>query len=291
MKPAPFAYHAPRSRDALFALLAERGDARLLAGGQSLVPLLNLRLAGPANLIDLQSVPGLDGIEIDHGVLRIGAMTRQRIAEHSAVVAQICPLLSEALHNVGFQQTRNRGTIGGSIAHMDPTAELPVVASATGATLVLESQRGSRLMPFADWSAGYLATTIAPDEVLTRIDFPCWPAGHGWAFEEVTRRGEGFAMVAVAALAMCDSAGHVTQAAIAIGGLGAAPQLVAAAEAALVGNRPTVELIAAAGAASAELPADGDLYAPADYKRHLARVLTERTLRLALSRVRVVDHV
>ena len=217
MKPAPFIYHAPRSRDALLALLATQTDTRLLAGGQSLVPLLNLRLAGPAHLIDLGGVPGLDGITRDSALLRVGAMTRQRTAERSAIVAEACPLLSDALLHVGYQQTRNRGTIGGSIAHMDPTAELPVVACATDAVLWLERVGGSRSLPFAQWSAGYLATVIAPDEVLTRIEIPCWPTGHGWSFQEVTRRGEGFAMVAVAALLACDAAGRVVRSAIAVG--------------------------------------------------------------------------
>jgi carbon-monoxide dehydrogenase medium subunit len=284
VKPAPFVYHAPRSREALFALLAEHDDARMLAGGQSLVPLLNLRLATPAHLIDLNAMPGLDGIETDGAVLRIGAMTRQRTVERSVVVELACPLLVEALRHVGFQQTRNRGTIGGSIAHMDPTAELPVVASATDATVRVESRRGVRCVPFSEWSAGYLATAIVADEVVTRIDFACWPPGHGWAFQEVTRRGEGFTIVAVAALVACDPAGHVARAAIAVGGLSAAPQRAVAAEAMLAGRRPTDEVIAAAGVAAAALPAEGDMYAPADYKRHLARVLTERGVRQALAR-------
>jgi len=291
MKPAPFTYHAPQSRAALLALLAAHDDARLLAGGQSLVPLLNLRLAAPAHLIDLGGVPGLDGITRDGAILRVGAMTRQRTAERSAIVAEACPSLSEALLHVGVQQTRNRGTIGGSIAHMDPTAELPVVACATDAVLWLESLGGSRSLPFAQWSAGTLVTVIAPDEVLVRIDFPCWPAGHGWSFQEVTRRGESAAMVAVAALLTCDEAGRVVRSAIAVGGLAAAPQRVPAAEELLMGQHPDTGVIAAAGTAAAALPVEGDLYAPADYKQHLARVLTERTIRQALARARGAAHV
>ena len=286
MKPAPFTYHAPQSRAALLALLAAHDDARLLAGGQSLVPLLNLRLAAPGHLIDLGGVPGLADISQDGAMLRVGAMTRQRTAERSTIVGRACPLLSEALLHVGYQQTRNRGTIGGSIAHMDPTAELPVVACAMDAVLWLESAGGSRSVPFAQWSTGTLATVIAPDEVLVRIDFPCWPSGHGWSFQEVTRRGEGYAMVAAAALLACDAAGRVERSAIAVGGLAAAPQRVEAAEALLMGRHPDAGVIAAAGAAAAELPADGDLYAPADYKRYLARVLTERTVSQALARAR-----
>jgi carbon-monoxide dehydrogenase medium subunit len=279
MKPAAFAYHAPRSREALLALLAEHDDTRLLAGGQSLVPLLNLRLAAPAHLIDLNRVPGLDGIAVQDGQLQIGAMTRQRAAERSPLVVQVCQLLTAALQHVGWQQTRNRGTIGGSLAHMDPTAELPVVASAADAVLQLETAAGSRSLPFAAWPAGYLATAIGPGEVLTRIDIPCWPAGHGWAFQEMTRRGESAAIVAVAALIACDGAGRVVRAAIAVGGLAAAPQRAVAAEAALVDGRGDV-----AGLGAADLVCEGDLYAPADYKRHLAGVLIGRAVAGALAR-------
>jgi carbon-monoxide dehydrogenase medium subunit len=291
MKPAPFTYHTPKSQEALLTLLATHDDARLLAGGQSLVPLLNLRLAAPGHLIDLGGVPGLDGIIRDGAMLRVGAMTRQRTAERSAIVADSCPLLSEALLHVGFQQTRNRGTIGGSIAHMDPTAELPVVACAMDAILWLDSAGGGRSLPFAQWPAGYLATVIAPGEVLVRIDFPCWPDGHGWSFQEVTRRGEGYAIVAVAALVACNTAGRVVRSAIAVGGLAAAPQRVEAAEALLIGQHLDPGVIAAAGAAAATLPAEGDLYAPAGYKQHLARVLTERSLGQALARARGAAHV
>jgi aerobic carbon-monoxide dehydrogenase medium subunit len=284
MKPAPFRYHAPRSRADLLARLAELDDSRLLAGGQSLVPLLNLRLAGPANLIDLNTVPGLDGIEMHGDTLRIGAMARQRAAERSSLIKVRCPLLAEALGHVGHQQTRNRGTIGGSLAHMDPTAELPVVASAMDATLWLDSTRGTRSLPFADWSTGYLATQIAPDEVLTRIELPCWPTDHGWGFAEITRRGGGFAMIAVAALVLRDATGTITCAAIAIGGLGATPVRATAAEALLTGQVPGDALISDAAASAASLPAERDVYAPSDYKQHLAGVLTERTLLQAIQR-------
>jgi carbon-monoxide dehydrogenase medium subunit len=291
MKPAPFRYHAPRSRAELLTLLAELDDARLLAGGQSLVPLLNYRLASPANLIDLNTVPGLDAIEIDGGTVRIGAMVRQHSAQHAPVIKAKLPLLSEALGHVGHRQTRNRGTIGGSLAHLDPTAELPVVATAMDATLWLESTQGERSVPFAQWPAGYLATAIEPGEVLTRVDIASWPQGHGWGFAEITRRGEGFAMVLVAALILCDSGGTITRAAIAIGGIDAAPVRATAAETLLTGQAPDDALIAAAAASAASLPAEGDLYAPSDYKQHLAGVLTERTLRQAIQRAGNPRHV
>ena len=291
MKPAPFRYHAPRSRAELLALLSELDDARVLAGGQSLVPLLNFRLASPANLIDLNAVPGLDAIEMDGDTLRIGAMVRQHAAEHAVVIKEKLPLLAEALGHVGHRQTRNRGTIGGSLAHLDPTAELPAVAMAADATLWLESTRGIRSLPFADWSAGYLATNIEPGEALVRIDVANWPQGHGWGFAEVTRRGESFAMVLVATLILCDAAGAITRAAIAIGGIDAAPVRATASETLLTGRIPDDALIARAAALAASLPAEGDLYAPSDYKQHLAGVLTERTLRQAIQRAGKPGHV
>lgn len=284
MKPAPFRYHAPATRMEALRLLSDLEDARVLAGGQSLVPMLNLRLASPENLIDLNGVSDLAGIRIEGERLVIGAMTRQREGERSALVASTCPLLADALSHVGHQQTRNRGTIGGSIAHMDPTAELPVVACAMDALVMLETVEGRREVPFSQWSDGYLATAIEPGEILTAVAFPCWPTGHGWGFEEVTRRGEGYSIVTVAALVAIDATGKVARSAIAIGGLGAAPVRADNAEAMLLGVALTDETIASAGAAASELEAEGDLYADEAFKRHLAQQLTLRALRAARER-------
>ena len=284
MKPAPFTYHAPQSRAELLALLAGLEDARVLAGGQSLMPMMNLRIAAPTHLIDLNRVADLAGIAVEGGRLAVGAMTRQRTAELSETVAAHCPLLAEALERVGFQQTRNRGTVGGSIAHMDPTAELVVVAFAQGAEVVLESARGSRSLPVTDFPTGYLATQIEPDEVLVRVDFPLWAKGHGWAFDEVTRRGESFSVVSVGALVEPDGAGRIGRAVVAIGGLGHAPVLLGAASR-LVGATPAGAPLAEVAAAAAALPAEGEMGAPEDYKQHLAGVLTERVLRRALARM------
>lgn len=291
MKPAPFIYHSPRSREELLSLLAELDNARVLAGGQSLVPLLNLRLAAPDHLIDLNGIADLSDIELLGDRLRIGAMVRQRTAERSPTVAKSCPILVEALEHVGFQQTRNRGTVGGSIAHMDPTAELAVVAQVTDARLIVQSQRGIRELSFDEFSAGYLATQIEPDEVLVRVDFKCWSSMHGWSFDEVTRRGESFSMISAASLIEIDRTGAVQQVAIAVGGLGATPVRVPDAEVMLKGNVWSDDLCLAAAATAAALPADGDLYAPADYKQHLASVLTERTLQKAASRARSASNV
>ncbi|MEP9347711.1 FAD binding domain-containing protein [Xanthobacter sp. KR7-225] len=286
MKPAPFAYHAPATKAEALGLLARLDDARVLAGGQSLLPMMNLRLAGPTNLIDLNGIAELSGIRRAGDALVIEAMTRQRAAERSELVREHCPLLAEAMAHVGFQQTRNRGTVGGSIAHMDPTAELPVVACALDAVLTVESAAGGRQFPIAELAQGYLMTQIAPDEMLVRIALPLWPKGHGFAFEEVTRRGETFSVVCVAALARLDGAGAFARLALAIGGLGAAPVRLQAMEAALVGARADAEAFAAAGAAAGALEADEAPFAPPDFKRHLAGVLTQRALARAAGRAR-----
>lgn len=283
MKPAPFTYHAPATKAEVLGLLAELDDARVLAGGQSLMPMMNLRLAAPAHLIDLNGVAELDGIRLEGDVLVVETMTRQRAAERSALVAQACPLLHAALEHVGFQQTRNRGTVGGSIAHMDPTAELPVAASALDATLVVESRAGARRFPFAELSEGYLATQIATDEMLVRVEFPLWPAGHGAAFEEVTRRGESFSVVAVAAMVLLDGAGAFARVAIAVGGIAAAPVRLADVESALLGHAPDEAAFAMAGAAAAAQEIDEAPFAPVAYKRQLADVLTRRALRRAVA--------
>jgi carbon-monoxide dehydrogenase medium subunit len=286
MKAAPFAYHAPATKAEALDMLAGLDDARVLAGGQSLLPMMNLRLAGPTHLIDLNGVPELAGISRAGDALVIGTMTRQRAAERSALVHEACPLLAEAMEHVGFQQTRNRGTVGGSIAHMDPTAEIPVAASALDAMLTVESAAGARQFPIGELAEGYLMTQIAPDEMLTRVALRLWPKGHGHAFEEVTRRGESFCVVCVAALATLDASGAFSRLAIAIGGLAEAPVRLSGIEADLVGARADQDAFRAAGAAAGALAADEAPFAPPAYKRHLAGVLTERTLARAAGRAR-----
>jgi carbon-monoxide dehydrogenase medium subunit len=286
MKPAPFAYHAPATKAEALDMLAALDDARVLAGGQSLLPMMNLRLAGPTNLIDLNGVPELAGMSRTGDALVIGTMTRQRAAERSMLVREACPLLAEAMAHVGFQQTRNRGTVGGSIAHMDPTAEIPVVARALDAVLTVESAAGTRRFPIGELAEGYLMTQIAPDEMLTQAELALWPQGHGFAFEEVTRRGESFCVVCVAALALLDADGAFARLAVAIGGLAEAPVRLDRIEADLVGARADGEAFRAAGAAAGALDADEAPFAPPAYKRHLARVLTERALARAAERAR-----
>ena len=286
MKPAPFDYHRPQTLAEALELLGRLENARVLAGGQSLMPMLNLRMATPDHLVDLGRVSGLSGIEETAGGLSIGAMTRQREIERSALVRSRCPLLLDALEHVGHQATRNRGTIGGSLCHLDPAAELPVAASALDATLVIAGRGGSRRIAFEEFPAGYLTTQLAPDEILTRVDFPVWRAGTGWAFEEFSQRAADFAVVAVAALVSVGADDRVQSAAIAIGGLGPAPTRLRSAEAALAGHAWDAKRVELAAETAREIPAGGDEVNPAEYRSHLAVVLTRRALTRAYERRR-----
>ncbi len=289
MKPAPFSYLAPRSRDEVLEALRRFGpDGKLLAGGQSLVPLLAMRLARPQVVIDLNRMPDLAFVRSARGGLAIGAMTRQRAVEHDPLVASHAPLLREALRWVGHPQIRNRGTIGGSLAHADPSAELPAVASVLDARCVLASARGERVVDAGDFFTGYLSTALEPDELLTEVRIPAQPPDSGWAFTEVARRHGDFALVGVAVLLRCDGDRRCTRARFAFIGVGAGPVRVPDAEAALAGARITNE---AAGAVAriveAALDPEGDIHASAEYRRHVAGVLASRALMEAAGRMRV----
>lgn len=278
MKPAPFDYHAPRSLAEATALLASLDNAKVLAGGQSLVPMMNFRYVIVDHLIDLGRIADLSGIAIDGTRARIGAMTRQRELEFSPEVAAALPLMSEALRHVGHRQTRNRGTLGGSLSHADPAAELPLVCAACDAEVEVASAAGTRKVPFRDFVTGFMTTALAPDEVLTAVEIPLWRPGHGYGFQEFARRHGDFAVVAVAALIDLGSDGRVRRAAIAVGGATEVPIRPAAAEQALVGRPLESAAIREAGEAAQEIAAMSDIHAGAEYRRHLAGVLTRRAL-------------
>ena len=287
MKPPRFDYLVPRSLDEALGLLAQHGEeAKVLAGGQSLVPLLNFRLVRPAHVVDLNEIPGLDTIRVDDGRLAIGAMTRQRQAETSALVRERCPLLAEAMPQVGHVQIRNRGTIGGSLAHADPAGELPAVVAALDGELVLRSRRGERRLAPHDFFVGYLTTAAAPDELLVEARVPVTPPRTGTAFMEVSRRHGDFALVGVAATVTLDAGGVCTACAIALTGVGPTPVVARDAARALVGVKPTDDALMDVGrrVAGALMP-DSDLHASADYRKHLAGVLTRRALARAAGRV------
>lgn len=284
MKPPPFNYHDPATLDEAVELLATLDNARPLAGGQSLMPMLNMRFVMPDHVVDLNRIAELAGISLDGDMLVIGAMTRQRDVEFSELVARRCPMLIEALHNVGHRQTRNRGTIGGSLCHLDPAAELPTVACALDAQVEVVGPRGRRVIAFADFPLGYMTPALEPDELATRVAFPLWDSAAGSAFLEFSRRHGDFAIVSAAAALQLDGEGRIARAALALGGVGETPLRMSEAEAALVGQTASAETLRAASEICRSVEAVGDVYVPASYRRHLAGVMARRALEQALAR-------
>ncbi|MGH7353009.1 MAG: FAD binding domain-containing protein [Candidatus Rokuibacteriota bacterium] len=286
MKPPRFDYILPRSLDEALAILARHGDqARVLAGGQSLVPMLNFRLVRPAHLVDLNGLDELAGLRQHDGHLVIGAMTRQRAVEQSSLVAERCPLLAEAMPQIGHVQIRNRGTIGGSLAHADPAAELPAVVAALDGELVLRSARGRRVLTPGQFFVSYLATAAEPDELLVEARVPVTPPRTGSAFVELSRRHGDFALVGVAATVTLDDGGVCTAAAIALTGVGPTPVVAREAARALVGVKPAPAVFEDVGRrVSASVEPDSDLHASSDYRKHLAGVLARRALARAAER-------
>jgi carbon-monoxide dehydrogenase medium subunit len=287
MKPAPFDYHAPLHLHEAAELLATLPNAKILAGGQSLVPMLNFRYVMVDHLIDLGRVEDLRGLVVADGQLRIGAMMRQRELEVSPEIAKYCPLMAAALKHVGHRQTRNRGTIGGSLAHADPAAELPVVCAAYDAVLHVASVRGIRSVPFRDFSAGFMATSLAADEMIAAIELPLWRQAHGHGFHEFARRHGDFALAGAAALLDVGSDGTVRRSALALCGVAPSPVRVDAAEATLRGQPLDPDVIRAAAAAAWLIEPISDIHGSGDYRRHLAQVLSARALTDAARRAGV----
>ncbi len=286
MKPAPFTYAAPASVDDALALLDTHGEAaKLLAGGQSLVPMMNLRLASPTHVIDLNRVEGLDYLEERNGVLAIGAMTRQRVLERSAVVRQHYPLLTEAAPLIGHPATRNRGTVGGSIAHADPAAELPALLLTHGGSVIVKHVGGEREIPAENFFVSYFTTVLEPGELLTEVRLRRWPEGTGWCFLEESRRYGDYAVVGVAALMRLDANGQCAEVAVTLFGVGEVPYVVASAPALLVGQPPSEARLTAVGQAAAEgVTPEDDVHASAAFRRHLSAVLTRHALRTSAER-------
>jgi carbon-monoxide dehydrogenase medium subunit len=285
MKPARFAYHAPATVDEAIALLTRYGgDAKLLAGGQSLMPLMNFRLARPAALIDLNTIASLAYIRENDGQIRFGAMTRQRAIEFSPVVRGRLPLLAEATALVGHLPIRTRGTIGGSIAHADPSAEYPAILAALDGVVVARGPRGERTLRASELFQSYLTTSLAPDELLVEVRMPAMADGTGFAFEEFSRRHGDFAIVGIAATVVRQ--GERCTARLVTAGAGPAPSRLRQAEEILERDGLSDAAIEAAARRAAELvEPDTDIHATAAYRRNLTRVLTGRALRRAVARM------
>jgi len=276
-------YEAPATAAEAVALLAEYQDeASVLAGGQSLIPLLALRLARPAVLVDINGLSELAGVSVADGRVAVGAMTREYVAEESEVLAEAVPLLAAALPLIGHEAIRSRGTIGGSLAHADPAAELPAVARALDAEFVVRSRSGERVIQAADWFEGYLATARQPDEILVEVRFPAAGPGAGVAFHEVARRHGDFAIVGLA-VALTLSDGAISDARLAFSGVADVPVRGADAEDLLVGERPSAELFEeAARRATAGIDPPADLHGSSEYRKKVAATLVRRGLRAAV---------
>jgi len=292
VKPAPFEYFDPTTLPEALALLDQYGDeGKVLAGGQSLLPLLYLRLAQPRYLVDVNRVAGLADVRVEDDTLCIGALARQRAVERSPLVRAGWPLVAEAIHLVGHSQIRNRGTFGGSVAHADPSAELPAVVALLDGTMRAASAGGERTLGADEFFLTYLTTALDPTELLVEVRLPAPPRDSGWAFLEVSRRQGDFALVGVGCLLALEADGrHVREARLAFTGVGGTPLRAREAEAALAGELALPAAFAHAGElAQAAAEPDADIHASAEYRRHLVGVLARRGLALALERARAVQ--
>jgi carbon-monoxide dehydrogenase medium subunit len=294
MKPAPFKYYAPTTVEEALAHLSKHGyDAKALAGGQSLIPTMNFRLAQPSVLVDLNNIPELFYIHPgENSGLRIGAMTRESQVEHSPLVAERAPLLHETMPHIAHPQIRNRGTIGGTLAHADPAAELPAVSVALNGRFRLRSQAGERWVAADEFFIGFFTTALEPDELLVEVALPPMPPRSGWSFLEVARRHGDYALVGVAAMMTLDDQDQCYQARLVFLSVGDGPVEAQQAVEMLTGQIPSPEAIRAAAetAAKADVDPGSDIHASADYRRHLVQVMAHRALEQAVERAKRDDE-
>jgi aerobic carbon-monoxide dehydrogenase medium subunit len=283
-----FRYHRPSTVDEAVGLLGDYGaDAKVLAGGQSLLPLLALRLSHPEHLVDIGRIEELDSIDEGPGGFTVGAGACHADVELSLVTGRAAPLVAAAMPHIGHRAIRNRGTVCGSLAHADPAAELPAVTLAVDAELVVRSGAGQRTIPAADFYLGYLSSALDETELLTAVRFPPWPERTGWSVQEVSRRHGDYALVGLAAVVGLEQSGRVERAALSFFGAGATPVRVADAERVLIGEHPDGAAFAeAAEVVTKTIDPPGDNHATAAYRAHVAGVLTRRCLAEAVERAR-----
>ena len=290
MKPAPFEYRAPNTLEEALTVLSEHGgEAKILAGGQSLIPSMNFRVLQPALLVDINRIAGLAGVEsTEAGEIRIGAMARQASLEHHSIIARSAPLLHETLPHIAHPQIRNRGTIGGSLVHADPASELPVYALARDLRMRARSAAGERWIEAGEFFLGMFTTALQPDEMLVEIEIPPLPSGAGWSFQEMARRRGDYALMGVAAWLVLDAQGVCQDARLVYLNAGDGPLRATAAEQALIGEKPGPDTFEAAAATAAEQEIEpfGSVHATVEFQRHLANVLTRRALTAAHARAR-----
>lgn len=286
MNATAFAYHRPADVQEAIALLTEHGEnAKLIAGGHSLLPIMKLRLAQPELLIDIARIPGLQGVAANSGGVAIGALTTHREVANDALIGQIAPVLAATASRIGDRQVRNRGTIGGALAHADAAADYPAAVLVLDATVVAQGPDGERKIAAGDFFVDFLTTALTPNEVLTRIEIAGDTANYGWSYQKLANQASGYALVGVAALAAKDSAGKIADIRVGVTGAAAVPWRADAVESALRGHEATAEAIAAA-AAQVDNGIDilDDLHGSEEYRRRVVRGLTQRAIQEALSK-------
>ena len=284
MKPPRFSYHDPSTLDEAVRLLDELDDAKVLAGGQSLLPMMNMRFVMPDHIIDLNHISGLDEIYTNGEQIYIGAMTRQRALLTSSLLQTRCPLMTEALHQVGHRATRNRGTLGGSLCHLDPAAELPVVLAAHDAHIQVRSPNGERTIAMQDFPAFYMTPAIESNEMVIGVNFTAWKEEHGYAFLEYARRHGDFAIVAAAVLIELSDDHQVARCSITLGGVGAGPLRLLTAESMFCSSDASDTAADEVAQICREIDTIEDVHASTSYRRHLAETLVARGLKVAMSR-------
>ncbi|MDO9279494.1 MAG: xanthine dehydrogenase family protein subunit M [Polaromonas sp.] len=284
MKPSLFTYHDPATLSDALGLLARLDNVRPLAGGQSLMAMVNMRFVQPDHIIDLNLIDELSGIHKIPGEIRIGATTRQCELEFSPMIAQDLPLLKEAILHVGHRQTRNRGTLGGSLCHLDPSAEMVTIAAAYDAVVEIASSVERREIKFHEFPLGFMMPSMAQNELLSAVRFPLWPPEHGHAFVEFSRRHGDFAIVSAAALILLDSMGVVIRASLTLGGVDVAPIRMTEIENLLLGEKPTDVLIEYASERCRGIEALSDALTTSEYRQSLAVVMAKRALSTACAR-------
>ena len=290
MKPAPFKYHDPKTLSELVELMSNLDDAKILAGGQSLMPMMNMRYVTPEDVIDINGVTELDFIRLENDHLTIGSMTRQKDILSNQEIFDKAPIFREALNHVGHIQTRSRGTIGGSLCHLDPSAEIPALASLYDASLTVVNREGSREIHIDEWVLAYMMPSISDEEILTSILIPVWKNPHGYAFIEFARRHGDFAVCGAGTLVEIDANDIISKVAIVVAGVDVKPLRLSTLETDLIGKKATEDTLEYACSSAKKIEAISDVYFSTQYRQRLAGTLVKRSLEVAIERARIINN-
>ena len=290
MKPAPFKYHDPKTLSELVELMSNLEDAKILAGGQSLMPMMNMRYVTPEDVIDINGVNELDFIKLENDHLTIGSMTRQKDILSNQEIFDKAPIFREALNHVGHIQTRSRGTIGGSLCHLDPSAEIPALASLYDASLTVVNREGSREIHIDEWVLAYMMPSISDEEILTSISIPVWKNPHGYAFIEFARRHGDFAVCGAGTLVEIDANDIIRKVAIVVAGVDVKPLRLSTLETDLIGKKATKDTLEYACSSAKKIEAISDVYFSTQYRQRLAGTLVKRSLEVAIERARIINN-